>query len=361
MATPAPWTVRTRASALLLAFFLIGPAPLALGGGKPGPGLTADFAVSCSPASQSIEAGSSGARTCTATSQAGFAAPVTFDCFGQSPGFTCTFAPNPVDVPSGGSASSTLTLSVSPTTSPGTYNFHVRGTSGSLQRFFVITTTVTPGPGSGDFSVACSPNSFTTPAPATLASTCTVSSTGGFSLPVALDCMGEPGGITCSFSPATVTPPPNGSATSALTINVAAGTPPGFYGFNVRGMAGATQRFASIFIAVTSGGGGGGDFSVSCDPNVLAATSPGSATSTCTVASSGTFSSPVTLSCTTPTPAVTCSFAPSMVTPPAGGSVTSVLTVNVGAGIPRGSIVFFAVNGVSGPATRQAQMVLLIQ
>ena len=69
---------------------------------------------------------------------------------------------------------------------------------------------------SPDFSVSLNPASLTIPQGGSGTSTTTVTSTGGFSSPVTLACIGQPTGVTCTFVPNPVTPPPNGSRTSVL-------------------------------------------------------------------------------------------------------------------------------------------------
>ena len=51
-------------------------------------------------------------------------------------------------------------------------------------------------------------------------STCTVQSLNAFSAAVTLSCTGLPAGVTCTYVPPTVTPAPNGAATSTLTVTV---------------------------------------------------------------------------------------------------------------------------------------------
>ena len=75
-----------------------------------------------------------------------------------------------------------------------------------------------------DFSVSCSPSSFTIAQGGSAPSTCTVTSTNGFASAVALACSGLPSGASCGFAPTSVTPPANGSTTSALTLSVAGST-----------------------------------------------------------------------------------------------------------------------------------------
>jgi hypothetical protein len=89
-----------------------------------------------------------------------------------------------------------------------------------------------------------------------------VTSTNGFGSAVGLSCAGLPSGASCSFNPASVTPPADGSAASALTLAVSASTAPGSYSFQVQGTSGSTTRSAAMSLTVTSVGGGGDEAAV---------------------------------------------------------------------------------------------------
>jgi hypothetical protein len=104
---------------------------------------TPDFTLSCNPSSLTIAQGGSGNSTCTVTSLNGFASAVSLSCTGQPAGVTCGFAPNPVTPPSGGSTTSTLTVSVASSVAAGPYSFQVQGTSGSLNHSTPLALTVT--------------------------------------------------------------------------------------------------------------------------------------------------------------------------------------------------------------------------
>src|SRR5437762_1684250 len=104
---------------------------------------------------------------------------------------------------------------------------------------------------SPDFSVSLNPASLTIPQGGSGTSTTTVTSTGGFSSPVTLACIGQPTGVTCTFVPNPVTPPPNGSRTSVLTVGVGANVPAGNYLFNVQGTSGGLTRTATLNLSVT--------------------------------------------------------------------------------------------------------------
>jgi hypothetical protein len=71
-----------------------------------------------------------------------------------------------------------------------------------------------------------------------------------------------------------------------------------------------------------------GDFDITCTPSILNLYDGN--TSTCTVSSIGGFARPVHLGCARLPEPASCLFEPAIVTPPAGGTVTSTLTLSVG-------------------------------
>ena len=80
---------------------------------------------------------------------------------------------------------------------------------------------------------------------------CRVRSHNGFASPVSLACNpANASGVTCSVSPASVTPPANGTAAVTLRLRAARLAPPGFRSFSVRGISGATTRTVGITVEV---------------------------------------------------------------------------------------------------------------
>ncbi len=108
------------------------------------PAAAPDFTVSCAPGSHSIQQGANAVSTCTVSSLGGFSSSVSLSCSGQPAGISCGFSPGAVTPPSGGSANSTLTLSVDLSQATGTFNFDVQGVSGALTRTSAMSVTVTP-------------------------------------------------------------------------------------------------------------------------------------------------------------------------------------------------------------------------
>jgi hypothetical protein len=73
-----------------------------------------------------------------------------------------------------------------------------------------------------DFSLSGSPTTNTVSAGGSASYTVTVTPTGGFSAAVSLACSAPPPGVTCSFSPGSVTPSGSSVATSTVTVGTTA-------------------------------------------------------------------------------------------------------------------------------------------
>jgi hypothetical protein len=112
------------------------------------------------------------------------------------------------------------------------------------------------------FSLSVDPSALTIPPGGSDVSTVTVTSTGGFSAPVTLGCDSGPAGITCGFDSNPVTPLPNNSATSTLTVSVDPGVPNGGYDFNVNGTSGSTTQTSPFHVDVVSTPSGVGSLRV---------------------------------------------------------------------------------------------------
>jgi subtilisin-like proprotein convertase family protein len=234
------------------------------------------------------------------------------------------------------------------------YNVVAQGASaacyGPVSNCSQVTPTASSTP---DFSVACSPSSVSVQQGSSSNTTCTVTSINGFSSAVTLSCGTLPAGVSCGFAPVTVTP----TANSTLTFTASGSATTGTSSVTVTGTSGATTRTASVSLTVTSAPVP--NFSVACSPSSLNANQGASATSTCTVTSTGGFASSVALSCTGLPAGATCAFVPASVTPPANGSINSALTVSVSGSATPGTYAFNA-QGVSGALTRTGALSLTI-
>lgn len=308
----------------------------------------ANFTLSCNPATLNTAQGDSKTSTCTITSINSFSSAVTLSTSGLPAGVNSNFNPNPVTPPANNSVNSTLTVTVGGMVPPNSYPFTVKATSGSLNQIFNMTLNVSAGP---DFQISCTPAAMSAIPAGSDTSVCTVSSIGGFSNQVDLDCANLPAGITCGFVPDPVTPPADGTVDSDLTVNVASNVPAAHYDFQVTGTNGATTRTFDVSLAVQ-------DFGLSSSPSFLIAAPGGSASSTTTVLSLAGFNTPVDLSCTGLPAGASCAFTPSTVTPPADDLITSDLTVNVGA-VPEGTYPF-TIDGAGGGLSHTFAMSLFV-
>jgi hypothetical protein len=160
--------------------------------------------------------GDSARSTITVTPTWGFNGSVTLSCFTLPSGVACNFNP-----PSLVKGTSTLTMSSSLSTLPGTYFIDIIGVSGQLKQISLLQPIVS------DFSISATSLSPASVLPGGSA-TSTISILGnfGFSGTVSLSC----GSVTLNGSPAVTAPPtcsfnPTsvrfGSGTSTVTVNTA--------------------------------------------------------------------------------------------------------------------------------------------
>jgi subtilase family serine protease len=210
---------------------------------------TGDFSIGGTPATVSAP-GQSGTSTITVSMTNGFTGTVTLSCLAASlpVGASCSFSPQSSVTASG---TVTLTISTNSNTPSGTSNVTVTGTSGATSHTTSVSLTVS-SPGFAMAAPALSPATVSAGGSAT--STITVAPTGGFAGPVAFTCSVTGGGSpapTCAFS---VSPVPNASGTSTLTVSTTAShslsgalTSPGS-GRGFGWLASSTTLFAGIFL-----------------------------------------------------------------------------------------------------------------
>jgi trimeric autotransporter adhesin len=231
------------------------------------------------------------------------------------------------------------------------YNVVAQGASpachSAVSNCVQVTPTLSTAP---DYFVACSPSSLAVVQGNSATSVCTVSSANAFSAEVALACSGLPAGVTCSFDPPSVTPAPDGTASSTLSVTVPATTPGGTSAAQVLATSGDVTRAAPLTLAVLVPG-----FTLSCAPASFSLVQGQSATATCTLTSQNTFSAPVDLTCANLPPGTACSFSDTPVTPPSNGSVTSTLTFSTTAETP-GGFRTFQVVAAGGELTRSVNV-----
>ncbi len=108
--------------------------------------LTPDFTLSVSPASRTIQNGSSTTYTVKITSLNGFNSPVDLSVPTFPAGSTGSFTPDPITPDPDCFCTSTLSISVPSNCVPGNYKINVTATSGTIIHFYPVTLVVTSGP-----------------------------------------------------------------------------------------------------------------------------------------------------------------------------------------------------------------------
>ena len=103
-----------------------------------------------------------------------------------------------------------------------------------------------------DFSITAFPTSFTTQQGSSDTSVITITSINGFNQPVQLTVSGAPSGVTTVLNHEQVTPPPDGSAPSTLTVSVATTATPGSYTLTVTGTNGTITHSLDISLEITA-------------------------------------------------------------------------------------------------------------
>ncbi len=314
-----------------------------------------DFSIGAAPGTISVGQGASGMITITGTSILSYSGSVTLSITGSVPsGVTfSTFAPNPINIPSGGSAASTLTVNVGPSAAVGSSTITISGTGGSTTHSTSFTLTVTSG---ADFGLSLSAPTLSVAAGSSSDETVMVTSLGSFNSPVNLSPGSLPSGVHVSFSSNPVTPPAGGTITSTATISVDSGTPAATSTITITGTSGSLTHSQSFMLTITVTP----DFTIGGAPGTVSLTQGGTGTSTISVSAINGFNSAVALSYswigTAPT-GVSVGL-PGPVTPTATPA-TSTLTITASASSSTGSFTV-QVTGTSGALIHSANVGVLI-
>jgi uncharacterized membrane protein len=292
--------------------------------------ITPDFALQPNPFSLQIKPGSSAQSTITITSLNGFNGTVSLSTFGfASQGINSTLSKSNVTLTSGGAASITLTVTVSPSAPSQSFYLTIEGTRGNLTRFTsVFVSVIAP-----DFSLSFNPPFTLQVKPGGSAqSTITLSSFNGFNGTVTLSTLGFFSGVNATLSSRNVTLTSGGSATVTLTVSASPTAVSQSFYLTIQGTSGNLTRYTSIFVTVTAP-----DFSLLFGPVSTSIPRGSSSSGTLTIRSQGGFSGNVNLTATTvvtgfnttSTSALSVTFSPKIVPLASGGTATSNVTIVV--------------------------------
>jgi streptogramin lyase len=208
-----------------------------------------------------------------------------------------------------------------------------------------------------DFTLGCAPSSVTMAQGGSGTSTCTVASLNGFSAAVDLSSSwvgAAPSGVQ-TVLPSPITPPSGGNATSNLAIGATPSASTGAFTARVTATSGSLTHTFDVAVQINAGVA---DFTITPSPSSLSLTPGTSAVSTIAVQSLGVFSAPVDLTSSGAPSGLNLVFGTTPVTPPAGGTASSILTVTV-AGAAAGSYPI-TITGTSGALTHGATLTVQV-
>jgi uncharacterized membrane protein len=310
--------------------------------------VTPDFMVTASPASVSMNQGSSTSTTVSLTPTGGFNSAISLSASGLPSGVTASFSPSSIAAP--GSGSSTLTISASSVAAAGTFSLTVTATGGGVTHTTMVSVTITAVQ-PPDFTLSLSPSSTSVTQGSSVTTSVSISALGGFNSSVSFSASGLPSGVTASFSPASVGAP--GSSTLSLTASSTAAT--GAASVTITATGGGITHTATLSLTVNAAQTA--DFTVMAAPSSLSLAQGTSGSSTITTNVTGGFNSAVSLSVSGLPTGVTASFSSTSIAAPGSGSST--LTITAGATATTGTT-NVTVTATGGGVTHTAVISLTI-
>jgi subtilase family serine protease len=175
------------------------------------------FTLSASASALTIPSGSSTTVKLTALGANGFVGTIAL-ANPSSSGFSISYQPASLSVvvnsSAEGTTTSTVTIAVASTLSPGNYTLTFNGTSGVLKQSLSLSITIQAP---AVLKASASTGAVSLSAGASTTITITTIASGGFGSAVTLTIGGLPTGVTASFSPAVIALPGNGTSKLTLT------------------------------------------------------------------------------------------------------------------------------------------------
>ena len=194
------------------------------------------FTWTVSPTSFTILQGNQGASAIATTALGSFTSPIALSAAGVPAGVTASFSSASIGSP--GSGASTFTFTVGNSALSGTYTVTVTASGGGVTRSQAISLIVV----APDFSLTTSPTSRTASRGSLPTYTVILGALNGFSSGVTLSVGNCPAGVTCSFSPSSVTPSGTTTLTVATTTQARAAT----YNLVITGSSGGVQHSSTV-------------------------------------------------------------------------------------------------------------------
>ena len=225
-------------------------------------GVTPDFVSQPAPVTITLTPDATKFSTVTLSSINGFSGPVSLSAswVGTTPTGVSVSLPSLVTVPTGGAATSTLTLTAGNSPATGTYTLLVTATGGTVSHSTEISITIAATPSVlapvaaavPDFTIAPSSVAVSVIQGLSGSTDVVVSSVGGFSSPVTFSASwvgNAPTGISITL-PQTVTPPASGLATSSVGFTTTSTGSTGSFVLQVTGTSGSVSHSTDINLQV---------------------------------------------------------------------------------------------------------------
>jgi hypothetical protein len=202
---------------------------------------TPDFAISATPASQTVAPGSGTSYTTNVTPTGGFSGSVGLTVSGLPAGASGSFSPATV---SGGGTSS-LAITTTSSAAPGSYPLTITGTSGSTVHTAQVTLVIANPAPAPDFTLAVTPATVTVSRTQRATYSITVARNASLTGGVSLSASGLPSRSSASFSqnPATTT--------STMTVTTNKNTPTGTSTLRISGTGGGATHTQTVTLTVT--------------------------------------------------------------------------------------------------------------
>jgi hypothetical protein len=301
---------------------------------------TPDFSLTANPTSFNVPVGGSQMGQVIVTSQNGFTGTVDLQAFSFPA--QVSLSPSSLDIASGGSQISTLTVQVPAGSPEGDYPIFVGAVSGCTAAHSVGITVHITGTGP-DFTIVATKNPLTVSQSTPDSTDLVITSMNGFSGTVSIYAFSE--NFTVSPPTGSVTLASGGTQTITISATLNPSTEPGNYTLSVAASSGFLFHSAEITVIVP-----GPTFIISSSPEILALTAGSSCLSTITATGIDGFTGQVVLKEKNDPAISVTSISPGTVTVPDSPSAT--LTVSVPIGTPPG-LYTVDINGTSGSLVRE--------
>jgi subtilase family serine protease len=239
-------------------------------------GAAASYSITPSPASVNVPQGGSGSSTITVAPQSGFKGSVSFALTGLPTGVAATFSPVST------THITTLTFRASSTAVPGTSTVTVTGTSGATTNTTTIAVTIPTPP---SFTLSATPANLSVNAGASGVSAIAITALNGFNDSVALTVSGLPSGVTAAFGATTAGTRP---VTFTATASAAAATAT----VTITGKSGSLTSQTALTLTIVRPPA----FTLSATPTALSIAQGATGSSTFTLTPQNGFNGTVTLS-----------------------------------------------------------------